>query len=312
MNLELRHLRYFLAVAECESMTRAAAVLEIQQPPLSVQIQWLEKHLGLALFHRRSRGIELTEGGKIFATEAQRIMGHIAQIEQKMARFARGEQGSLRVGFTSSAAAHAFTPAALRFVRKKYPKIHVELSEDNAASLTEAIADSRLHCGLLRVPVSRPAGLMFETLQREHVVVALPRDHPLAQDHSPARTSLALTELRDENFILVRRPGAAGMYANFLALCEQQGFRPRIATEVSRMLTNLNLVAAGAGISIVPASMQGVHSAAIVYIPLREADQIDAPLTLVWRKNDANGPTETFIALLRGFAQIYPQTSEPE
>jgi DNA-binding transcriptional LysR family regulator len=305
MELEIRHLRYFLAVADCESMTRAAERLGIQQPPLSVQIQALEKHLGLALFHRRSRGMELTEGGKMLAIEARRMLDDIAQMQQRMARFASGEQGSLRVGFTSSAAAHAFTPAALRFVRTQYPGIHIELSEDNAASLIESIVDSRLHCGLLRVPVSQPEGLVFETLLREHVVVALPRDHPLAKDRLNKKKTLALKDLRDEAFILVRRPGSAGLYANFLSLCERQGFQPRIASEVPRMLTNLNLVAAGAGISIVPASMQGVHSEAIVYIPLKEVDQMDAPLTLAWRKEDTSGPSESFVKTLKTFARTY-------
>jgi DNA-binding transcriptional LysR family regulator len=226
-------------------------------------------------------------------------------MEERMARFARGEQGVLRVGFTSSAAAHAFTPGALRSVRMRYPGIHIELSEDDAASLTESIVDSRLHCALLRVPVSQPEGLVFETLLREHVVVALPRDHALAQAHATQRNALALKDLRNEAFILVRRPGGAGLYANFLASCERQGFQPRIATEVSRMLTNLNLVAAGAGVSIVPASMQGVHSGAIAYIPLKEADQMDAPLTLVWRKDGFTGPKASFIELIRAFAQTY-------
>lgn len=305
MELELRHLRYFLAVADCESMTRAAERLGIQQPPLSVQIQALERHLGLALFHRRSRGMELTEGGKMLAIEARQVLDTMTQIQQRMARFASGKQGSLRVGFTSSAAAHAFTPAALRYVRTSYPGIHIELSEDNAASLIESIADSRLHCGLLRVPVSQPEGLVFETLLREHVVVALPRDHPLADLRADTKMPLALNDLRDETFILVRRPGGAGLYANFLALCERQGFTPRIANEVSRMLTNLNLVAAGAGVSIVPASMQGVHSTAIAYMPLKEADQLEAPLTLAWRKDNCSGPNESFIELLRAFAQTY-------
>ncbi len=305
MNIELRHLRYFLAVADCQSMSRAAVQLGIQQPPLSVQIQALEKHLGLVLFHRRSRGMELTEGGELFVNEARRIVDDMALTEQRMTRFARGEQGTLRVGFTSSAAAHAFTPAALRHMRTKYPGIHIELSEDNAASLTDALADSRLHCGLLRVPVSKPDGLAFETLLREQVLVALPRDHHLAPSPAGGRASLSLTDLRDETFILVRRPGAAGMYANFLALCEKRGFQPRIGTEVARMLTNLNLVAAGAGISIVPASMQGIHSNAVVYLPLNKADQMEAPLTLAWRKSDISSPSTTFIDLFRNFARNY-------
>lgn len=312
MDLELRHLRYFLAVADCESMTRAAVRLGIQQPPLSVQIQALERHLGLALFHRRSRGMELTEGGKMLAVEARRMMDDVLQIQQRMARFACGEQGNLRVGFTSSAAAHAFTPAVLRFVRMKSPDIHIELSEDNAASLIDSMVDGRLHCCLLRVPVSQPEGLVFETLLSEHVVVALPRDHPLVQNRTKTKKTIALKELRDEPFILVRRPGGAGLYANFLTLCERHGFQPRIASEVPRMLTNLNLVAAGAGVSIVPASMQSVHSGDIVYIPLKEADQIDAPLTLAWRKDDLSGPSKNFVEMLRAFARSYTPSSSTQ
>ena len=124
------------------------------------------------------------------------------------------------------------------------------------------MATGRLHCGLLRVPVARPAGLAFETLLREPVRVALPLDHPLAATAGGARRrpAVALAELAQDGFILVRRPGAPGLYANLLALCEEQGFRPRIAAEVDRMMTSLNLVAAGLGVSVVPASMQGVAS----------------------------------------------------
>ncbi len=305
MNIELRHLRYFLAVADSGHMTRAAEKLGIQQPPLSIQIRALEKHLGMALFHRRPRGMALTDGGKLFAIEARRIMDDLSAVEQRMARIARGEQGILRIGFTSSAAAHAFIPEALRSMRKQYPGIGLELSEDNAATLTEALADARLHCALLRVPVSQPEGMVFETLLREPVVIALPLDHPLAQQRTGSAPMLELEDLRNESFILVRRPGAPGLYANFIALCEEHGFRPRIVAEVQRMMTNLNLVAAGAGVSIVPASMQGVQKDAVSYLAFNESQRLDAPLTLAWRQEDLSGPTQTFVDLLRSIAKKY-------
>lgn len=305
MNIELRHLRYFLAVADHGHMTRAAEQLGIQQPPLSIQIRALEQHLGMTLFHRRPRGMALTDGGKLFLLEARRIIDELAALEQRMAGIARGDQGALKIGFTSSAAAHAFIPEALRAVRKQYPGISLELSEDNAAALTEALADSRLHCALLRVPVSRPEGLVFETLLRESVVVALPLDHALARKRTGSTPILALDDLRHEFFILVRRPGAPGLYANFVALCEEHGFRPRIAAEVPRMMTNLNLVAAGAGISIVPTSMQGVQKNAVAYLPLKESERLDAPLSLAWRKEDLTGATKTFVNLLRTIAKKY-------
>lgn len=297
--MELRHLRYFLAVAQAGHMTRAAETLGIQQPPLSQQIKALEKELGVALFQRHPKGVTLTEAGRQFQTEAQRVIDGVAAMTQRMARVARGELGQLNIGFTSSAAAHAFTPQALRECRRAQPGITLALSEDNAAGITEAVAAQRLHCGLIRVPVARPPGLVFEPLLREPVVVALPVDHAIARRKAARGTPVALAELRNEPFILVRRPGAPGLYANLLALCEAQGIRPLVAAEVGRMGTSLNLVAAGAGVSVVPASMQGQHASAIVYLPLRESARLDAPLTLVYREADTQGPVGHFMAIAR-------------
>jgi DNA-binding transcriptional LysR family regulator len=298
--MELRHLRYFLAVAHAGHMTRAAEALGIQQPPLSQQIKALETELGVVLFQRHPKGVALTEAGRQFQLEAQRLMDGMAAMMQRMARVARGELGQLNIGFTSSAAAHAFTPEALRECRRSQAGVTLSLSEDNAAGITEAVAAQRLHCGLIRVPVARPAGLEFEVLLREPVVVALPRDHALAQ-RKPGRSAgpVALADLRHDGFILVRRPGAPGLYANLLALCEEQGIQPRIAAEVGRMGTSLNLVAAGAGVSVVPASMQGQHSQAVVYLPLLESARLDAPLTLVYRSADTGGPVAHFLAIAR-------------
>ncbi|MCJ0762605.1 LysR family transcriptional regulator [Variovorax terrae] len=300
-SLELRHLRYFVAVADAKHMTRAAEGLGIQQPPLSQQIRALEDHLGVKLFVRHPRGVALTDAGGLFLAEARRLLQDVAAAEQRMARLARGEEGLLNVGFTSSAAAHVFTPAALRACRREHPGIALALSECNAAEITESVAASRLHCGLLRVPVARPAGLAFQTLLREPVVVALPIDHPLA-GRPGTRRPLSLRDLAGEKLILVRRPGAPGLYGNLLALFEEKGLRPQVAAEVERMMTNLNLVAAGVGVSVVPASMQGQHPHAIVYRALAESARLDAPLTLVYREADCAGPTASFLALMRRIA----------
>ncbi len=298
--MELRHLRYFLAVAQAGHMTRAAEALGIRQPPLSQQIKALEKELGVVLFQRHPKGVALTGAGRQFQLEAQRLMDGMAALTQRMARVARGELGQLNIGFTSSAAAHAFTPEALRECRRSQPGVTLSLSEDNAAGITEAVAAQRLHCGLIRVPVARPPGLAFEPLLREPVVVAVPRDHALARRRAArAAAPVALADLRDDGFILVRRPGAPGLYANLLALCDEQGIQPKIAGEVARMGTSLNLVAAGAGVAVVPASMQGLHSQAVVYLPLVESARLDAPLTLVYRSADTGGPVAHFLAIAR-------------
>jgi DNA-binding transcriptional LysR family regulator len=301
--METRLLRYFVAVADAGHMTRAAAQLGIQQPPLSQQIRALEARLGMTLFHRHPKGVSLTDGGRLFLAEAKRILGEMAAMEERMQRVARGERGRLQIGFTSSAAAHAFTPEALRECRSRFPDIELMLGENNAAEITEAVAAGRLHAGFLRVPVSHPPGVVLHTLLHEPTVVAVPLDHALA---SRRVRSVRLQDLDGEGLILVRRPGAPGLYANLLVRCAQAGVQPRVVAEVPRMMTNLNLVAAGAGISVVPASMQGAHPHAIRYLPLSRAARLDAPLTLAYREADCTGALATFVALVLDIAARRP------
>jgi len=310
IHMDLRQLRYFMAVAESGHITRAAAALGLQQPPLSQQIKALEQSLGLQLFQRHAKGVTLTEAGRLLRDDGHRLLQAMDATESRLRALARGEQGRLALGYTSSAAAHAFVPRSLRACRQQHPQISLVLSEHNAAELTDELLAGRLHCGLLRVPVARPAGLMFETLLSEPAMVALPSDHPLAPPPGRRPRPLALADLRDEGFILVRQPGAPGLYANLLALCQAQGFQPRVVAEVPRMMSNLNLVAAGAGISVVPASMQGVHAHAVAYCPLDPRTPLDAPLTLAWRASDQAGPTATFVALARAMAApLAPQAA---
>lgn len=310
--MDLRQLRYFVAVAEAGHMTRAAAQLGIQQPPLSMQIKALETQLGMPLFHRHPKGVTLSDGGRLFLVEARRILQDMEAMQTRMHRIARGQQGQLAIGFTSSAAAHAFTPEALRACRTRFPDIELVISEDNAADITQAIANARLHAGFLRVPVSRPEGVALQTLLNEPTVVALPLDHPLARARGGTRSgAVAVKDLHGENFILVRQPGAPGLYANLLALCAAHGVQLNVVAEVSRMMTNLNLVAAGVGISVVPASMQGAHPQAIVYRPLAASARLDAPLTLAYREADCNGPTATFVALVQEIAAQHGSRARP-
>ncbi|MBB3638432.1 LysR family transcriptional regulator [Variovorax atrisoli] len=304
--MDIRALRYFAAVAETGHMTRAAEQLGIQQPPLSLQIKALERELGVLLFRRHPRGVALTDAGRLFQAEALRMLQDMDAMKQRMTRVAKGQAGRLAVGFTSSAAAHRFMPDALREFRRAYPDVELQLREDNAAELTEALAAGRLHCGLLRVPVARPEGLLFETLLREPVLVAMPSDHRLARGRDKDSRALPLARLCEEGIILVRRPGAPGLYADLLALCHAKGLRPRVVAEVDRMMTNLNLVAAGVGLSVVPASMHGVHAHAIAYARLADGGQLDAPLTLVSRAEEDNLPALNFAALLRRLAQENP------
>lgn len=297
--MDFKRLRYFLTVAEFGHITRAAESLGIQQPPLSQQMRLLEAEVGAALLQRHPKGVRLTEAGRMLEKEASRLLADLDAVQARMAAFVRGELGLLRVGFTSSAATHALTPDTLRVARQRYPDVCLEVREDNAADVTEAVRSGKLNCGFIRVPVTVPEGLVFEELLDEGAVVAIPVDHPLAKQ--PSR-SVALRQLDGEALVLVRRPGAPGLYANLLAQCEREGIRVRIAAEVERMMTNVNLVAAGAGLSVLPASMRGVHAGSVVYRRLTSSPPLRAPLTMVYRADDCAGPTAMFMNLAREMA----------
>ena len=285
-------------------MTQAAAQLGMAQPPLSQQIKALENSTGLALFKRHAKGVTLTEAGRALQADATRLVHDFDALKSRMQLLADGKTGRLASAFTSSAAAHEVTPFALRECRARHPGLVLEIGENNAAEITEAVADGRLHCGLLRVPVAHPPGLAFDTLQHEPAMVALPIDHPLALRQRRGKPlPIQIADLEGEPMILVRRPGAPGLYANLLALCTEQSVQPRVVAEVARMLTNLNLVAAGTGISVVPTSMLGVHRHAIAYRPLMDEGRLDVPLTLVYRAEDNVGPTATFTGLLKTLAR---------
>lgn len=296
--MELRHLRYFVAVAEVGHMTRAAERLGMQQPPLSQQIRQLEQRLGAPLFTRHPRGVALTVLGQQLLGEARRVLDGVSAMEQRMTRLAAGLLGLLAVGFTSSAAAHAFTPHVLRACRREYPEIELQITESNAAELTEAVASGRLHFAFLRVPVARPAGVTFETLLSEPVVLALPVDHALAARYG-ADEAVPWQALEDQPLILVRRPGALGLYGELLSLLERLGVSVRVQAEVDRMMTSINLVASGAGLSVVPASMQIAQAHSVAYRRLAVDTVLLAPVTLAFRDDDDPAVKATFLALVR-------------
>jgi DNA-binding transcriptional LysR family regulator len=297
--MELRHLRYFVAVAEDGGFTRAAERLGIQQPPLSQQVKALELELGFKLLNRHPRGVDLTAGGAVFLEEARRILGGVKEAVRKAGRVAQGMEGSLSVGFTISAAVHHLSSEILREFRKLHPGVALDYKEGNAAELTEKVATGVLQAAVIRAPVAKAPELVFVTLLQEDMLLALPDTHLLARKSS---TPVALQSLAGESFILVRRPGAPGMYANLIAACHRLGFSPVIAAEVENMLTNLMLVAAGVGISVVPASMGNVHQKDVVYRAMGEAPGVAAPLTLVYRADGQNPATRPFLKIAKGLA----------
>lgn len=301
--MELRHLRYFIRVAEERHFTRAAARLNMQQPPLSQQIRALEQELGFDLFKRHPKGVDLTAGGRVFLEEAQAILARVEHGALKASRVAQGIEGILAIGFTSSAAAHALIPRIIRAYRERYPAVELSINEGSARELTENAIEKRIDVGILRAPVSTHPSLAFHRLLNEEMLLVLPTGHPLLAN---ADSTIPLAALKDERFILVRRPGAPGMYANLITACQNAGFEPKIAFEVERMLTNVSLVAAGEGISVVPASMRDVHRDSVVYCRIKDArPKLLAPITLVRRTFNPSAPLQNFIGLARELGAVY-------
>jgi DNA-binding transcriptional LysR family regulator len=295
--MELRHLRYFIAVAEERHITRAARRLNMQQPPLSQQIRALETELGVALFIRGARGVELTVAGQTLLDEAYAILRAVGSAAARTRQAASGQLGKLSIGFTTSAALHPLVPRIIHAFRQDYPQVELDLHENAAADLTEAVMRRDIHVALLRVPVARPSGLAFLELLHEELLAVLPLGHRLLG--RGGADGLELSELAQERFILVRRPGAPGIYQNLILACRAAGFEPVVVAEVAHMLTNINLVAAGAGISVVPASMREINLRQVGYCRLRTTPRLTAPLTLAWLADNPQPALLNFIAVSR-------------
>jgi DNA-binding transcriptional LysR family regulator len=272
----------------------------MQQPPLSQQIRALEQELGFDLFRRHPKGADLTPAGAAFLTEARAILANVQQAAERAGRVANGSAGTIALGLTSSAAAHPLIPAIVRAYRQAWPDVSLEFKGGNAAEVTEAIAAGKLQLGFLRLPVSGPSGVVFRPLLEEEMLLVLPTGHPLLQAwHGDGMPAISLASLKDERFILVRRHGAPGMYSNLIDACKNAGFTPQIAVEVDRMLTNISLVAAGIGISAVPASMRGFHADSVVYCRIRDGGPgLSAPLTLVTREDDMTPAVRHFLDMV--------------
>jgi DNA-binding transcriptional LysR family regulator len=292
--IELRRLRAFVAVAEEGHVTRAAERLGMQQPPLSRLLQGLETELGVLLLHRTSRGVQPTAAGKALLDEARAVLTRAEKVEEAVRRAARGEEGRLAIGFTSSSALHPFVPLVLRKFREAAPGVFVELEEDGTGELVEALRHQRLDAAFVRSPVGAVPELSVETLLDEPMLAAFPEGHELAEGDG----ALSLAELARESFVLYRRPAGPGLYDAILVACRAAGFSPKVAQEAPRLTATLSLVAAGLGVSLVPASMRRLAGDGISYRALVDCHGLSAPLHLTMQRSHSPAMTR-FRALVR-------------
>jgi DNA-binding transcriptional LysR family regulator len=302
--MELRHLRYFVAVAEEGHVTRAAERLGMQQPPLSQQIQALERELAVQLFRRKPRGVELTDAGRALLEDARAILAHVDHAFATTRRTARGEQGRIAVGFTSSAPFHPFVPRVIRAFREAYPLVSLTLDESGTTELIDNLRSERVDAAFIRTPVADPMGIAINPLLEEAMLVALPATHALAAD----ATELPLAALAAETFIVYRRPTGPGLYDAIFGACHAAGFSPIVGQEAPRIVSTLNLVAAGLGIAVVPASLARMQMDGVIYRPLRSSGQPRAPLLLATRRGDTGAVVRRFLDVVKQMARTFPRT----
>ncbi|MFB8830924.1 LysR substrate-binding domain-containing protein [Azotobacter sp. CWF10] len=291
--MELRHLRYFIAVAEELHFGRAAEQLGISQPPLSQQIQALEEELGVRLFERTNRRVTLSEVGRLFLPEARQVLAQLKQAVAVARRAQRGELGELKVGFTSSAPFTSTIPRAIRAFRQACPEVHLDLRELNSRGVAEALHDRRLQIGVLRPLAPLPEELVALELFAEPLVVVLPVGHPLAGSTGGVR----LAELGEEPFVFFPRSFGTGLYDQLLGLARAAGFIPRIVQEASEAMTLIGLVATGLGVTVLPASFSRMRIDGVVCRTLLDPGASTA-VWLVRRRDEASPLVRRFAELL--------------
>ena len=282
MNIELRHLRYFIAVAEELHFGHAAARLNISQPPLSQQIQILEQQIGARLFARTNRSVSLTEAGRQFLADSRQILSQVDDAAARAARLHHGETGELRIGFTSSTPFIKAVSDTLSTFRRRYPDVHIQTRETNTREQIVPLNEGALDLGLMR-NTQLPETLVWERVLREPLLAMVPRDHPLA-----SQPRVSLRELAREPFVFFDPHVGTGLYDDILGLLRRYDLTPTIAQEVGEAMTIIGLVAAGLGVSILPASFRRVQLSEMCWLPIEEQDAV-SEMWLVWSKHREQG-----------------------
>src|SRR5258708_5229700 len=268
--MEIRRLRYFVAVAEELSFTRAAERLHIAQPPLSIQIKALEQEVGARLFDRDQRHVFLTQAGKHLLGRARDILGSVEAAKAEVRCAALGEVGSLHLGYASSAMFTSSLTWAIKQFQSGFPHVLLTLHEMTSLDQLNALHYRTLDAGILRKSdVPAPSGILIEEWYRAPLVAAMANDHPLAK-----KRAIRISDLRDQPLIMYPRESGIGLYWQVLRLCANAGFRPQIAREVQQLTTILGLVAAREGIAIVPGDTRGIHLDARAHKPPHDKQRV--------------------------------------
>jgi DNA-binding transcriptional LysR family regulator len=290
--MELRHLRYFITVADELSFSRAAERLNMAQPPLSQQIQALETEMGAKLFDRTKRPLQLTLAGQAFLIEARSTLTNLEQAIQRIQLIHQGELGHLSIGFTSSIS-NGILPNVLRVFRQQYPSVKLILREENSSMQLQGLRDRQTDIIFLYQDHQLLAATDLDVMlfRQEPLVVALPEKHPLTN-----KANVAIVDLIDEEFVMPSYQVVSGLPEKIYTLCDQAGFMPKVALEAIFTVTILGFVAAEIGISILPSSVQSLQRTGVVYRPIEEKT-IANQLIAVWRKQNSSIILQRFLTV---------------
>ncbi|MGL5870820.1 MAG: LysR family transcriptional regulator [Xenococcaceae cyanobacterium] len=291
--MEFRQLKYFKAVAEELNFSRAARRLNIAQPPLTRQIRSLERELGVELFYRTNRRVELTEAGNIFLVEAQRILEQIEQSALIAQRASRGEIGKLVVAFEGSSA-YDIVPTSLKTYRERFPNVELVVLGMTTGEQVQALHERQIGVGFVVPPLrGKEKEIAIESVMQEPLVLALPEHHPLAKQERVKVRSLA-----NEPFIMALHDSGCGLYDRVIAVCRRAGFSPRVRQEVNEMQVMLGFVAADLGIAILSASVRQFQRPGVVYRQLQPASP-EVALAIIWRKDERSLALQAFLEVVR-------------
>ena len=296
MTLDLKHLRYFLAVAEEGHITRAAEKLGMRQPPLSQRIKEIERQLDVQLFRRKARGVDLTDAGRVFLDHVRTMLAHYERALQSTRRAARGEQGELSIGVMPTAFFHPFVRSAIRDFRKNFPDVSVSLDECLRAEAFERIQNERMDVAFMRTAGQAMEGLVIYPLMAEPMILAVPAVHELAQRNRGK--SLSLRQAAHATFIVYARQHGPVFFEATIAACRRAGFSPQIGQEAPLAVSALNLVSAGLGIALVPHSMRRMGLDGVVYRDLK-GEVPKALLSIAARRNDPSNVVRNFVTMVR-------------
>jgi DNA-binding transcriptional LysR family regulator len=290
--VELRHLRYFVAVAERKGFREASRFLHVSQPAISKTLTQLEQELGVELFARSGRTVRLTAQGEVFYKETLRTLEQADHAAEAAQRAARGEFGTLTLAFCS-VATYGFLPRMVQQYKELRPGVQILLREMNPPQQELAFLQGEIDAGITRLPFSKKLApdLEVKSILREPLVVAVPTAHRFAG------RKLKIEELSEEPFILLQRDGAPTVYDAILGMCQKSGFAPKVEGEADFMHTLFTLVAAGQGIALIPACAMHQRPVGVRFLRLQH-DDYRADLVLAWRRDSQPSTLQSFVKLV--------------